>query len=84
VNQDSIGDTIRYEVLYFQERGLTKFVFNYMEMPRPTIILPNPIGVTWLRPADSSYDAPRERLEERPRPVAVPPEGAPPVSPPPQ
>jgi hypothetical protein len=82
VNMDSIGDTVRYEVLYYQERGLTKFVFNYMELPRPTIILPNPVGVTWLRPADSAYDAAPERLE-KPRRVTLPADDPTPGSAPP-
>lgn len=71
VRRDSANDTVRYEVRYRQDRGLTKFEFWYVETPRPTIFLPNPLGVAWRRLSDSGYTESEATSPPAPRPQPV-------------
>jgi hypothetical protein len=53
VRRRETPDGVQYEVLYRQDRGLTQFVFSFTESTfPPSITLPNPEGVDWVRARD--------------------------------
>lgn len=66
VRRNTVADTSVFEVLYEQERGLTRFEFIYVEGAVPTIYLPHPRGVAWVRVQDLAL------LGEGPARLAVP------------